>query len=364
MKWAFAAADPKTPRYLICNADEGEPGTFKDKPIMELNPHLMIEGMAIAAHAIGCEVGYVYLRGEYPEAFQICERAIAEAEAAGYIGPDMRGTGKPFRLHLHRGAGAYICGEETALIESLEGRRGQPRVKPPFPVNEGYMGKPTVVNNVETFANLPMIFTMGAEAYSMIGTPGSPGPKLFAVSGAVEEPGVYEAPMGITIRELIYDLAGGIRGGKALKGVIPGGVSTPILTPAHLDCKLDFVNVPVCGSMLGSGAVIVFDEDTCMVSVALRTAYFFEHESCGKCTPCREGCGWLRNVLHRIEHGQGHARDLDMLMDIADNMTGKCFCALGEGAADAARHFLTRYRAEFEAHIKNAACTILPPPKD
>ena len=356
IKWTTTATDPATPKYVICNADEGEPGTFKDKVLLELNPHQIIEGMIIAAHTVGAKLGYVYLRGEYPGAFVSMQAALDEARSRGYLGPDALGAGLKFNLHLHKGAGAYICGEESALIESLEGKRGQPRVKPPRTANKGFMRKPTTSNNAETFANVPLIMSMGADAYASIGTKESPGPKLFSVSGHVEKPGVYEAPMGISLHDLIYDLCGGIKGGRKLKGVIPGGVSTPILTQDKIDCPMDFVSVSECGSMLGSGAVIVFDETTCMVRVAMRIARFFEHESCGKCTPCREGCGWLRAILERIENGNGHMRDLDLLLEVADNIEGRSFCALGDGASMSARSFVYSYRSEFEAHIKEQRC--------
>jgi NADH-quinone oxidoreductase subunit F len=356
MKWSFALKAEGSPKYIVCNADEGEPGTFKDKPIMEKNPHMLIEGMLIAAHAIHASQGYIYLRGEYPESFIALETAITEARKNGFLGRDILGTSLCFDLHLHKGAGAYICGEETALLDSLEGKRGIPRVKPPFPVVAGYMGKPTVVNNVETFACVTMIMETGAEAFLSIGPKDSPGPKLFSVSGKVAKPGVYEAPMGITLRELIYGHSGGILGGRKFKGVIPGGVSTPVVNEDGLDCPLDFISMHDCGTMLGSGAVIVFDEEDCMVRVSARTAAFFEHESCGKCTPCREGTGWLRAILQRVEKGEGNERDLSLLEAVSDNIEGKCFCALGDGAAMAARQFLKIYREEFEAHIKGGQC--------
>jgi len=356
MKWSFAAKAEGSPKYVVCNADEGEPGTFKDKPIMEKNPHILIEGMAIAAHAVGASQGYVYIRGEYPESFAALENAIMEAREKGFLGNNILGSTLSFDLHLHKGAGAYICGEETALLDSLEGKRGIPRVKPPFPVVAGYMGKPTVVNNVETFACASIIMDIGAGAFLSIGPKDSPGPKLFSISGKVKNPGVYEVPMGTTLRELIFHHCGGMLGEKKFKGVIPGGVSTPIVDEGGLDCPMDFISMHDCGSMLGSGAVIVFDEDDCMVRASARTAEFFEHESCGKCTPCREGTGWLRAILYRIERGQGNERDLDMLEEVADNMQGKCFCALGDGAAMAARQFLLKYRADFEAHVNGGRC--------
>ncbi|MDA8087575.1 MAG: NADH-quinone oxidoreductase subunit NuoF [Nitrospiraceae bacterium] len=342
MKWMFAANDPKFPKYVICNADEGEPGTFKDRHILEKNPHVLIEGMAIAVHALKAERGYIYLRGEYPEAEKSLQKAINDAYRKGYLG---------FPLHIHRGAGAYICGEETALIESLEGKRGQPRLKPPFPVNAGFFGGPTVINNVETLANLPFIMASGADSYLKIGSPECPGNKLFPVSGHVERPGVFELPMGTTLREIIYEHAGGIKNGRALKAVIPGGISAPVLPPDKIDCPMDFVSVQKYGSMLGSGAVMVFAEGTCLVKVAWRALKFFEHESCGKCTPCREGTGWLRSILERIENGQGREGDIELMEDVAGNIAGNTFCPLGDGAASVALNFIRHFRSEFEDHI-------------
>ncbi|MDA8169585.1 MAG: NADH-quinone oxidoreductase subunit NuoF [Nitrospiraceae bacterium] len=360
MKWMFASADPKFPKYLVCNADEGEPGTFKDRPILEKNPHLLIEGMAISAHALKSEKGYIYLRGEYPYAKTVLEKAIAQAYKRGYLGADILGSGIKFDLSVHQGAGAYICGEETALIDSIEGRRGQPRIKPPFPVSVGLFGKPTIVNNVETLSNLPFIVEVGAEAYSKIGNPECPGNKLFCISGHVAKPGVYELPMGTTLRDIIYGHAGGIKNGKALKAVIPGGISTPVFPPDKLDCPMDFVSVPKFGSMLGSGAVIVFDETTCLVRVTWRALKFFEHESCGKCTPCREGTGWLRTVLERIENGQGRPGDVELLEDISKNIAGKTLCPLGDGAASVVMNFIKHFRGEFEGHLKGG-CTFNAP---
>ncbi len=352
MKWIFARSDKKFPKYLICNADEGEPGTFKDRLILERNPHLLIEGMVISGYAIGAEYGFIYLRGEYPEAFHILNDAIKEAEERNFLGDNILGKGVRFHLRVFRGAGAYICGEETALIESLEGRRGQPRIKPPFPVNEGYNGKPTVINNVETLANIPLIIRIGGEAYSKIGRPECPGPKLYSVSGHVVKPGVYELAMGTTLREIIYEHAGGIRDGRRLKAVIPGGISTPVLPPESIDCPMDFVNMPRYGSMLGSGGVIVFDETTDLVKVCLRVIEFFQHESCGKCTPCREGVGWMRNILRRISLGDGVKEDLKLLEEVADGISGRCFCPLGDGAACVVQNFLKHFRHEFEERLR------------
>lgn len=358
MKWSFAQADPKFPKYLICNADEGEPGTFKDRPILERNPHLLIEGMAISAHALRAEYGYIYLRAEYPKAKEILERAINQAYERNYLGDNILGKGIRFHLMVHQGAGAYICGEETALIDSLEGKRGQPRNKPPFPVNVGAWRMPTIVNNVETLANIPYIIEIGADAYSRIGNPECPGPKLFCVSGHVNRPGVYELPMGTSLREIIYKHAGGIRDNKRLKAVIPGGVSTPVLPASMIDCSMDFVSMPKVGSMLGSAATIVMDETVCMVKVMWRIMKFFEHESCGKCTPCREGTEWLRKILERIENGRGREGDVELIQDIAGNMIGRTFCPLGDGAAGATLGMLKHFKDEFEEHIKRSSCVI------
>ncbi|MCL5022051.1 MAG: NADH-quinone oxidoreductase subunit NuoF [Nitrospirae bacterium] len=353
MKWSFAVADPQTQKYLLCNADEGEPGTFKDRIIIEKNPHLLIEGMVISAYAVGAASGYIYLRGEYPKAKDILLRAIKEAYEKNYLGDSILGKGVVFHLHIHCGAGAYICGEETALIESLEGKRGQPRIKPPFPVNEGFSSKPTVVNNVETLANIPYILEIGGDEYAKIGSPECPGLKLFSVSGHVKRPGVYELPMGVTLREIIYTHCGGIRGDRKLKGVIPGGVSTPVLLPDTIDCPMDFFHLGKVGSMLGSGAVIVFDETVDMVKVCLRITKFFEHESCGKCTPCREGVSWLRAVLERMSNGSGRGGDKDLLTEVSNNIAGKTFCPLGENAAAAVQSFVNNFGDEFKEKIKS-----------
>ncbi len=353
MKWAFAVADPQRPKYLICNADEGEPGTFKDRVIIEKEPHLLIEGIVISAYAVGAERGYIYLRGEYPNARKILLHAIGEARERNYLGDDILGKGVGFHLDLVCGAGAYICGEETALIESLEGKRGQPRIKPPFPVNQGFSSRPTVLNNVETLANIPYILEIGGDAYAKIGSPECPGLKLFSVSGHVKKPGVYELPMGVTLREIIYAHCGGIRDDRRLKGVIPGGMSTPVLLPDRIDCPMDYFHLPKAGSLLGSGAVIVFDETVDMVKVCLRTAKFFERESCDKCTPCREGVGWLRAILERIDDNEGRRGDLTLLTEVSNNIIGNAFCPLGESAALTVQRFVENFRDEFEERIKS-----------
>ena len=355
-KWSFAAMDRKTPKYLICNADEGEPGTFKDRFILERDPHLLIEGMIIAAYAIGAEQGYIYLRGEYPAVAGILERAIDQAAEKGLLGKRLGGKGVSFDLTVHRGAGAYICGEETSLIESLEGRRGQPRVRPPFPANAGAWGKPTVVNNVETLANVPFVIGLGSDAYARIGVEGSTGTKIFSVSGTVNKPGGYELPMGTTLREIIYTYAGGIRGGRELKAIIPGGVSTPMLTAAHLDVRMDFNSLAATGSMLGSGAVIVMDDRTCMVKATSVIVRFFEHESCGKCTPCREGTGWFSQIYHRMMRGEGRENDIDVLLSICGKMKGKCFCPLGEGAIQPVMSSIRHFRSDYERCIRKEGC--------
>lgn len=351
-KWSFAALDHKKPKYLICNADEGEPGTFKDKPILENNPHLLIEGMVISAYAIGAKYGYIYLRREYPKAKVILEKAIKEAHEHNYLGDNIGGSGFDFHLKVYFGAGAYICGEETALIESLEGSRGQPRVKPPFPVNVGYLAKPTVVNNVETLANVPLIFEIGAKRYSKIGAQKSPGPKLYCVSGHVNKPGVYELPMGTSLKEIIYDHCHGIKDGRQLKAVIPGGLSTPILPPDKIDCPMDFASMPAYGTMLGSGAVIVFDDTVDLVKICHRAMKFFDHESCGKCTPCREGVHWMMQITKRMLIGKGVKGDIELLSDIAKNIIGKTFCPLGDGAAMVMQGFIKNFGNEFEEKIK------------
>jgi len=348
VKWGFAAMDSKTPKYLICNADEGEPGTFKDRIILERDPHLLIEGMIIAGYAIGAEWGYIYLRGEYPAAKDVLGRAMTQAYEKGLLGKNILGSGVTFNLSLHQGAGAYICGEETSLIESLEGKRGQPRIRPPFPANAGAWGKPTVVNNVETLANIPPLIAMGSADFAKIGVEGSTGTKLFCVSGAVNKPGVYELPLGTPLREILFTCAGGIRGNRRLKAVIPGGASTPALLPEHLDVKMDYNSILAAGSLLGSGAVIVMDETTCMVHATAVLVRFFEHESCGKCTPCREGTGWLYQVYSRLLGGKGRPDDVELLREICGKLKGRCFCPLGEGAIQPVLTSIRYFRDEYE----------------
>jgi NADH-quinone oxidoreductase subunit F len=353
LKWELCSRVPGSQKYLLCNADEGEPGTFKDRFILLQDPHLLIEGMVISGFAIGAERGYIYLRYEYPTALVVLEKAIEQAYAKGYLGKNILGKGVNFDLSVHRGAGAYICGEETALIESLEGKRGQPRIRPPFPASQGAWRKPTVINNVETLSNIPYVIAMGADAYAKIGEETSPGPKLYGVSGMVNKPGVYELPMGTTLREIIYTHCGGIKGGKKLKAIIPGGASTPILTEQHLDVKMDFNSLVSAGSMLGSGAVMVMDETVNLVNVAYVLVRFFAHESCGKCTPCREGTSWLYQVYSRLMHGEGKPDDIDLLLYICDTVKGKCFCPLGEGAIQPVLSSIKYFREDYEQWIKN-----------
>jgi NADH-quinone oxidoreductase subunit F len=355
IKWGFLPKDYQGPRYLCCNADESEPGTFKDRQLMERDPHQVLEGIALASYAIGSEISYIYIRGEFVLGAAILERAIEEARAAGYLGKNIWGTGVTVEIYVHRGAGAYICGEETALLESLEGKRGLPRVKPPFPATHGLYGKPTVVNNVETLANLPHIITRGPEWFASIGSPPkSTGTRVFCVSGHVQRPGNYEVPMGIPFRELIYGQAGGMRSDKPLKAFIPGGASAPFLTPDHLDVKMDFESVAQAGSMLGSGGVTVMEEGTSMVWAALRLMEFFYHESCGKCTPCREGSSWLTQTLRRILDKRGRLEDLETLADLCKNIAGRTVCAFGDAEVAPILSTLKYWRQEYEDLIREA----------
>jgi NADH-quinone oxidoreductase subunit F len=358
VKWGFLPKDYHGPKYLCCNADESEPGTFKDRQLIERDPHQMIEGMLIACYAIGVETAYIYIRGEFVLGAQILERALAEARAAGYVGQKILGTGPSINIWVHRGAGAYICGEETALLESLEGKRGLPRVKPPFPATHGLYNKPTVVNNVETLANLPHIINHGAEWFAAIGSPPkSSGTRIFCVSGHVKRPGNFEVPMGITLRELIFEHAGGMWSDKPLKAIIPGGASAPFFTPEHLDVKLDFESVAQAGSMLGSGGVTVMEEGTNMVWAALRLMEFFYHESCGKCTPCREGSSWLVQTMRRIVDGRGRKSDLETLVELCQNIAGRTVCAFGDAEVAPIMSTLKYWRQEYEELIEAAKAT-------
>jgi NADH-quinone oxidoreductase subunit F len=361
VKWGFLPKDYQGPRYLCCNADESEPGTFKDRQLIERDPHQMLEGIAIACYAIGAETAYIYIRGEFVLGARVLEKALAEARAAGYIGRNVLGTGTTIEIWVHRGAGAYICGEETALLESLEGKRGLPRVKPPFPATHGLYGKPTVVNNVETLANLPHIVTKGPEWFASIGSPPkSTGTRLFCVSGHVKRPGNYEVPMGITFRELIYEHAGGMRSEKPLKAIIPGGASAAFFTPEHLDVKLDFESVAAAGSMLGSGGVTVMEEGTGMVWAAMKLLEFFYHESCGKCTPCREGSSWLLQTLRRIHAGHGRTADLATLTELCQNIAGRTVCAFGDAEIAPILSTLKYWRHEYEELIRQAEASRTP----
>ena len=361
LKWSFMPRMYPGSKYLVCNSDEGEPGTCKDRDLLMFNPHSVIEGMAIAAYAMGAAVGYNYIHGEIFEVYRRFEAALEEARAAGYLGTNLLGSKFSFQLHAVHGFGAYICGEETALLESLEGKKGQPRFKPPFPASYGLYGKPTTVNNTETFAAVPWIIRHGGQAYLEIGKPNNGGTKLYSVVGDVELPGNYEVPLGTPFPKLL-ELAGGVRGasqGRKLKAVIPGGSSAPVLNAATMmDCTMDYDSIAKAGSMLGSGAVIVMDDTRCMVKSLLRLSYFYTHESCGQCTPCREGTGWLYRMVHRIEHGQGRMDDIELLNSVSDNIQGRTICALGDAAAMPVRAMIKNFRDEFVHHIEHKTCVV------
>jgi NADH-quinone oxidoreductase subunit F len=358
LKWSFMPRGFPGQKYLVCNSDEGEPGTFKDRDILRYNPHIVIEGMAIAAYAMGITVGYNYIHGEVWDTYARFEVALDEARAAGMLGDKILGSDFSFQLHAFHGYGAYICGEETALLESLEGKKGQPRFKPPFPASFGLYGKPTTINNTETFAAVPWLIRNGGAKYLECGKPNNGGTKVFSISGDVELPGNYEIPMGTPFAKLL-ELAGGMRGGRKLKAVIPGGSSMPVL-PAEImmATDMDYDSIAKAGSMLGSGAVIVMDETRCMVKSLLRLSYFYYEESCGQCTPCREGTGWLYRMVDRIERGEGKMEDLDQLNRVADNIQGRTICALGDAAAMPVRAFLKHYRDEFVHHIEHKTCLV------
>ena len=357
MKWQFV--DKKIePRYIACNADESEPGTFKDHLLMERNPHLLIEGCAIGCYGIGAKVAYIYIRGEFFHVQNVLERAIEEAYARGLLGRNILGMGFDCDVYVHRGAGAYEAGEETALLESLEGKRAQPRNKPPFPALVGLYGKPTAVNNVETLCNIPSIVLKGPEWYAALGPEKNGGPKLYCVSGHVKRPGVYEMSMKVTLRELIEGCAGGARDGRSIKAVIPGGSSVPLLMPDQLDTQASFDGIQQAGSLLGSAAIVVLDDTTCMVWLAENLLHFYRHESCGKCTPCREGTDWLYNILRRIERGEGQMRDLDLLSSISGNVAGKTLCAFGDAAVTPVSTTLKHFRHEYEAHVREGRCPL------
>ena len=358
LKWSFMPRAFAGDKYIVCNSDEGEPGTFKDRDILRYNPHQLIEGMAIAGYVLGAKVGYNYIHGEIFEAYDIFERALKEAREAGYLGDQLFGTDFSFQLHAHHGYGAYICGEETALLESIEGKKGQPRFKPPFPASFGLYGKPTTINNTETLASVPWIVQHGGQAFLELGKPNNGGPKLFSVSGHVNKPGNYEVPLGTPFSELLA-LAGGVRNGHQLKAVIPGGSSAPVLPGAvMMDSTMDFDCIAKAGSMLGSGAVIVMDETVCMVRALERLSYFYHEESCGQCTPCREGTGWMYRVIHRIEHGQGRPDDLDLLNSVAGRIGGHTICALGDAAAMPVQSFLKHFGDEFAYHVEHKRCMV------
>ena len=351
LKWSFMPKNYAGAKYLVCNSDEGEPGTCKDRDILQFNPHIVIEGMIIAAYAMGIAVGYNYIHGEIFQTYDRFEEALAEARAAGLLGDGILGSGFNFQLHACHGWGAYICGEETALLESVEGKKGQPRYKPPFPASYGLYGKPTTINNTETFAAVPWIIRHGGQPYLEIGKPNNGGTKIYSVSGDVERPGNFEVPLG-TPFPVLLELAGGVRKGRTLKAVIPGGSSAPILPAATMmDVTMDYDSIAKAGSMLGSGAVIVLDDSRCMVKSLLRLSYFYMHESCGQCTPCREGTGWLWRVVDRIDNGHGKPSDLALLDSVADNIMGRTICALGDAAAMPVRAMLKHFRHEFEAKI-------------
>ncbi len=358
LKWSFMPRQFPGQKYLVCNSDEGEPGTCKDREILQFNPHIVIEGMIIAAYAMGISVGYNYIHGEIFKSYDRFEEALEEARAAGMLGNNILGSNFSFQLHAAHGFGAYICGEETALLESLEGKKGQPRFKPPFPASFGLYGKPTTINNTETFAAVPWIIRNGGQAYLECGKPNNGGTKIYSVSGDVELPGNYEIPMGTPFSKLL-ELAGGVRSGRQLKAVIPGGSSSPIL-PAGImmDCTMDYDSIAKAGSMLGSGALIVLDDSRCMVKSLQRLSYFYMHESCGQCTPCREGTGWLYRVVDRIETGHGRPADMDLLNSVAEDIMGRTICALGDAAAMPVRAMIKHFRHEFEYHVEHKTCMV------
>ncbi|WP_374335875.1 NADH-quinone oxidoreductase subunit NuoF [Leeia sp.] len=358
LKWSFMPRSFPGDKYIVCNSDEGEPGTFKDRDIMWFNPHALIEGMIIAAYTMGVKRGYNYIHGEIFEVYQRFEAALDEARQAGLLGERILGSEFSFDLFAHHGYGAYICGEETALLESLEGKKGQPRFKPPFPASFGLYGKPTTINNTESFASVPFILRDGATKFLEAGKPNNGGTKLFSISGHVNRPGNYEIPLGTPFATLL-EMAGGMRNGAKLKAVIPGGSSAPVLPgDVMMDLTMDYDAISKAGSMLGSGAVIVMDENVCMVKALERLAYFYHEESCGQCTPCREGTGWLYRVVHRIESGQGRADDLDLLSSVGNNMAGRTICALADAAVFPVRSFTKHFKHEFEHHIEHKRCMV------
>ena len=356
MKWSFVPKESAKPKYVLCNGDESEPGTCKDRLIFEHDPHAVIEGVMIAAIAINSHKGYIYIRGEYRYLLEIMQRAIADAYAKGFLGKNIFGSGYDLDIYWHGGAGAYEVGEESALMESLEGKRGVPRIKPPFPAVVGLWGGPTVINNAETLATVPHIMLMGGQKYAEIGTPRNGGTRLFCLSGHVAKPGVYELPMGYNLKQMIYEVGGGIANGNKLKAVVPGGSSVPVLKAGEIDVAMDFDAMMKAGTMLGSGGVVVLDDQTCIVKFALRTMQFYQHESCGWCIPCREGTDWLRKTLRRFHARGGVAKDIDNMQYLAENMLGRTFCPLGDAAAMPTIGFITKFRNEFEDHLEGRPC--------
>ena len=364
MKWGFVPRDTGKPTYVVVNFDESEPGTCNNRELVEREPHRLLEGTAIAALAIGCETAYIYIRGEYLWQSLVLQRAIDEAYAGGYLGADVRGSGTRIDVVLHRGAGAYICGEETALLNSLEGLRGQPRLRPPFPAVEGLFASPTVINNVETLMNVPDIITRGVEWFRAVGTEKSPGTKMITISGKVERPGNYEIPLGTPFATVLEELAGGVLGGRALKAWTPGGSSTPMLTAAHVDTGLDYESLAAAGSMLGTAAIMVLDETDCVVDCAQRMVEFYAHESCGKCTPCREGSWWATRVLERLEDGYGRSEDLPLMHDMGTNILFRAFCALADGTASVINSSLAHFADEYEEHVRLGRCPLREVPAE
>ena len=358
VKWGFLPKDSDKPVYLCCNADESEPGTFKDRAIIEKNTHILLEGILITCYAINAHTAYIYIRGEFAYGAKCLERALAEAYDQGLFGTDIFGTGFDLEVYVHRGAGAYICGEETGLIQSIEGKRAYPRIKPPFPAVYGLFGCPTIVNNVETLACVSSIIKNGPAWFRSIGPESGPGPKIYGVSGHVEQPGMFELPMGMPLREVIYDYAGGIKDGKQLKAVMPAGSSFPVLTPDEIDVHMDFDSMRAIGAFLGTAGIIVMDEDTCMVRALEIIDRFYHHESCGQCSPCREGTGWLHKLLVRLEEGNGKAEDIDLIDRICTNMMGNTVCVLADAAAMPTQSYLTKFRAEFVAHVTAGGCPL------
>ncbi|MCC7173936.1 MAG: NADH-quinone oxidoreductase subunit NuoF [Bryobacterales bacterium] len=355
-KWGFVPRDSARPKYVVANGDEGEPGTCKDRLLMEYDPHQLIEGMAIAGLAVGAHAGYIYVRGEFRYIIRILERAVEEARGRGYLGGNILGSGFGFEVYVQSGAGSYECGEESALLESLEGRRGVPRIRPPFPAVSGAFQSPTVLNNIETYSAVPAIIREGGAAFAALGTPRNGGTRLFCLSGHLNKPGVYELPMGFNLLRMIHEVGGGIPGGKRLKAVIPGGSSCPVLKAEECDIAMDFDSLAKAKSMLGSGGVVVMDEDTCMVQAARRIMEFYAHESCGWCVPCREGTNWLRRLLRRFHAGEGSRSDIDLIGDVARNILGRTFCPLGDAAAMPTIAFVEKFRDEFEAHLEGRPC--------